>query len=244
MQKKFLFVFSIVAVCSAILYAGPAQFSTKFSELFLNDLSAQDKPAADAYEEIGKEKGVWNDGQAALWDLNIIDHYRLTGSDERARGYHPEQPIKFSHKTHLQKNQMDCQFCHWNVAKSPYAAIPEVNTCTGCHQFQASSNPDGTKNIIATMNPGTTPEQKAEISKIHQFAANNEPIPWEKVHVMPDYVRFNHKRHIKGGVTCQECHGQIPEMESAERVSSMKMGWCVSCHRERGTSIDCYVCHK
>ena len=73
---------------------------------------------------------------------------------------------------------------------------------------------------------------------------DKEPIPWVKVHVMPDYVKFNHKRHIKGGVGCQECHGQIQEMEQVERVSSMKMGWCVSCHRERGASIDCVVCHR
>jgi hypothetical protein len=23
----------------------------------------------------------------------------------------------------------------------------------------------------------------------------------------------------------------------------MKMGWCISCHRERGASIDCLTCH-
>ena len=71
-----------------------------------------------------------------------------------------------------------------------------------------------------------------------------KPIEWNKVHVMPDHVRFNHKRHVTAGVSCQECHGQIPEMEKVERVSSMKMGWCISCHRERGTSIDCWTCHK
>ena len=72
---------------------------------------------------------------------------------------------------------------------------------------------------------------------------NGEPVPWEKVHVMPDYVKFNHKRHVKAGVACQECHGQVPQMEVVERQSSMKMGWCLDCHRERGASIDCGVCH-
>ncbi len=190
-------------------------------------LRAENKQGSN-YPLSGKRAGVWNDGQAALWDLNILDHYRLFGSPERARGYKPEQPINFSHVTHVQEKGIECQFCHWNVAKSPYAAIPEVQTCMGCHS------------IIA----GTSEEQKKEINKLKDYSSKGEPIPWEKVHVMPDYVRFNHKRHVKAGVACQSCHGQIPEMETVERVSSMKMGWCIDCHREQASSIDCYVCHK
>lgn len=193
-----------------------------------SNLLAHDEPEDPNYPKLGVRAGVWNDGQAALWDLNIIDHFHYFGPPERARGYQPDQPINFSHVTHVQKNQMECQFCHWNVAKSSYAAIPEVETCMGCH------------NLIL----GVTDEQKAEIAKIKEYWEKGEAIPWEKVHVMPDHVRFNHKRHVKAGVGCQECHGQIPEMEKVERVSSMKMGWCLDCHREKGTSIDCYVCHK
>ena len=90
---------------------------------------------------------------------------------------------------------------------------------------------------------GTTEPQKDEIKKVLKYWNEGKPIEWVKVHFMPDYVRFNHKRHVKAGVTCQECHGQVPKMEVVERASTMKMGWCVSCHRERGTSIDCYTCH-
>lgn len=191
-------------------------------------LEAQEDPATEQYSELGERAGVWNDGQAALWDLNIIDHFHYFGPAARARGYKPEQPIKFSHVTHVKNNEMECQFCHWNVAKSPYAAIPEMETCMGCHKLIG----------------GTTEEQQTEINKLKEFWEKGTPIPWEKVHVMPDHVRFNHKRHIKAGVGCQECHGQIPEMETVERVTSMKMGWCIDCHRDQGTSIDCYVCHK
>lgn len=172
--------------------------------------------------------GVWNDGQSALWDLHFLDHFHFFGPEERVRGYQPDQPINFSHVTHVQKNQIECQFCHWNVSKSSFAAIPEVETCNGCHK------------IIG----GTSDEQKAEIEKVKKAAADNEPIPWVKVHVMPDYVKFNHKRHVKAGVSCHECHGQVPQMDKVERVSSMKMGWCVDCHRDSGASIDCYVCHR
>jgi hypothetical protein len=190
--------------------------------------SSTETETASTGSQLGVRTGVYNDGQAALWDLNITDHFHYFGPPQRARGYRPEQPIKFSHVTHVQKNKMECQYCHWSVGKAAYAAIPEVKTCMGCHE---------------ALVPGKTDEQKAEIKKIKDAYAAGEPIQWNKVHVMPDYLKFNHKRLVKAGVSCQECHGQIPEMEKVERVSSMKMGWCISCHRERGASIDCLVCH-
>lgn len=182
---------------------------------------------AGPYKELSKDAGVWNDGQAALWDLNILDHYHYFGPKQRAKGHKPEQPIKFSHIIHVQKNKMDCQYCHWSVAKAAYAAIPEVETCMGCHKLVK----------------GADPASQAEIKKLDEYWAKGEPIPWVKVHVMPQHVNFNHKRHVKAGVSCQECHGQVPNMAEVERVSSMKMGWCVDCHRQRGASIDCYTCH-
>lgn len=198
------------------------------SDSRLNAQGEDPSEKVSVYDKISVRAGTWNDGQAALWDLHLIDHFRYFGPPQRARGYKPEQPIAFSHITHVQDNKMECQYCHWTVDKSSFAAIPEVETCIGCH------------NMLV---PGRTEEQKKEIAKLKEYWANGEQIPWEKVHVMPDYVRFNHKRHVKAGVGCQECHGQVPAMEVVERVSSMKMGWCIDCHRVQGSSIDCYTCH-
>ena len=188
-----------------------------------------------AYAKLNIRSGVYNDGQAAFWDLPFMDHFMIFGAKERVRGYRPEQPIAFSHVTHVQRNQMECQYCHWSVSKAAYAAIPEVETCNGCHGALAPGLPPK----IA----GTTELQQNEIKKIGAAFTAGKPIEWVKVHVQPNYVRFNHKRHVKAGTSCQECHGQVPKMEVVERVTSMKMGWCVDCHRQRGTSIDCYTCH-
>jgi len=179
------------------------------------------------YPSVGKRAGVWNDGLAALWDLHVLDHYKYFGPPQRAEGYAPEQPINFSHIVHVQQNKMECQYCHWNVSKGSYAALPDVDTCMGCHK------------IVGGRDEAST----AEIQKLRDAHAKGQPIEWLKVHVMPDHYKFNHKRHVKGGVACHECHGQVPEMAKVERVSSMKMGWCLDCHRMRGASIDCATCH-
>ena len=179
------------------------------------------------YPAVGKSSGVWNDGLAALWDLHILDHYKYFGPAQRAEGYTPEQPINFSHIVHIQQNKMECQYCHWNVSKGSYAALPDVESCMGCHKLVG----------------GHDEASSAEIEKLRKTYAEGKPIEWLKVHVMPDHYKFNHKRHVKGGVACHECHGQIPEMAKVGRVSSMKMGWCLDCHRMRGASIDCATCH-
>jgi hypothetical protein len=179
------------------------------------------------YPAVGKDTGVWNDGQSALWDLAILDHYNVFGPTQRAKGHRPEQPINFSHIVHVQKNKMECQYCHWNVTKSPYALIPDEQSCMGCHKFVK----------------GQDPASQAEIKKLEDYYARGEAIPWKKVHVIPNHVKFNHKRHVKAGVNCQSCHGQVGEMPEVERVATMKMGWCIDCHRQKGASIDCATCH-
>ncbi len=188
-----------------------------------------------AYKDVDLHAGLWNNGTASEWDLPFLDHFKIFGPPQRAAGHRPEQPIHFSHVTHVQKNKMECQYCHWSVGKAGYAAIPEVQTCAGCH---ASLVPGAPPRI-----PGTTDEQKTQIKKLVDYWEQGRAIEWVKVHVMPDYIRFNHKRHVKAGVTCQQCHGQVPKMEVVERATSMKMGWCVDCHRQKGATIDCYACH-
>jgi hypothetical protein len=227
-------VLPVLAVSALILgtqqvYAQQAGSAGSASEKVVepNQVPGIPSESLSDYPAVGKRAGVWNDGLAALWDLHVLDHYKYFGPPQRAEGYAPEQPINFSHIVHVQQNKMECQYCHWNVSKGSYAALPDVDTCMGCHK------------IVGGRDEAST----AEIQKLRDIYAKGQPIEWLKVHVMPDHYKFNHKRHVKGGVACHECHGQVPEMAKVERVSSMKMGWCLDCHRMRGASIDCATCH-
>ena len=145
----------------------------------------------------------------------VLPHY--------TRGYHPEQPIKFSHQQHVEKNAMECQYCHSGVAKAGYPTLPSVELCMGCH-----------KNVLT---------DSPEIKKLAKHWEEKTPVEWVPVHNLPEHAHFPHNRHIQAGVGCQNCHGQMQKMQSAERVSSLKMGWCLSCHREKGATIDCSACH-
>ncbi len=58
------------------------------------------------------------------------------------------------------------------------------------------------------------------------------PIPWVKVHDLPDYVYFNHSAHVTRGIGCVSCHGRIDKMEVVSQDQPLTMGWCLDCHRQ------------
>ncbi|HAO92781.1 MAG: menaquinol oxidoreductase [Deltaproteobacteria bacterium GWB2_55_19] len=138
----------------------------------------------------------------------------------------PVQPINFSHKIHAGDNQIPCQYCHIYAERSRVSGVPNVKRCMGCHQ------------IIKTDSP--------EIQKVASYWDKKEPIPWVKVYNLPDHVYFPHKRHVRAGVDCKNCHGDVASMARIEKVSSLQMGWCLSCHtkREVKNGHDCWTCHK
>ena len=59
------------------------------------------------------------------------------------------------------------------------------------------------------------------------------PIQWVKIHNLPDHVYFNHAQHVAvGKVQCQQCHGNIEEMDEVYQFAPLSMGWCINCHRQ------------
>ncbi len=135
----------------------------------------------------------------------------------------PEQPIDFPHDVHVGTYKMDCQYCHSSVDKSQFANIPAVGTCMGCHRITARDKP--------------------RIQQLTKYSQEGKSIPWTRVHDLPDFVHFTHRPHIRNGVACAECHGDVGKMEAVRQVAPLSMGWCLDCHLERKAPTDCLVCH-
>lgn len=135
-----------------------------------------------------------------------------------------EQPIPFSHRVHVENKDISCVVCHEGAIQTSRAGVPPVETCMLCHEKIIVHHP--------------------EIQKIHEHYNNNEPIYWEKVNEVPDFVHFNHSLHTFRQVDCGECHGNIKAMDRVSRVHELNMGFCVECHKEEEASIDCFTCHR
>jgi len=148
-----------------------------------------------------------------------------------SQGREPAQPIAFPHPTHVQKLGMNCIYCHYSAYKSPDPGMPAVGTCVGCHSVIGPDRP------ASDLGPK---RHSAELDKLWKYAdikglmmpagAGARPIPWVRIHKVPDYVQFPHMRHVNAGVTCQSCHGKIQEMPRVYQNASLNMGWCVNCH--------------
>jgi cytochrome c7-like protein len=136
----------------------------------------------------------------------------------------PVQPIAFPHNVHLARG-LQCEACHTGVGQGPDAAIPSVKFCMSCHLVIAKDRP--------------------EIKKIAAYQARGEDISWVRVYnYSPSaHVRFNHAPHIRAGVACSNCHGDLLQQTTAVRAVDLNMGYCLACHTQRNVSIDCTTCH-
>ena len=168
-------------------------------------------------------------------------------------GNAPAQPVAFPHTVHVADNNIQCEFCHRNVTKGEAATVPAVETCLFCH-----------KDI-----DGETVAAQAEIEKVRMAFDSGTPIDWERVHRLPDHVRFIHESHIryftddeistKYGIngeelaqtpdvaqTCTICHGDVGNKTEVQPKTgqSLKMGTCLDCHRVNDAPTDCTTCHK
>jgi len=156
------------------------------------------------------------------------------GCEPTNQGYQPSQPVVYSHAVHAGELQIECQYCHFGAERGRYAGIPAAQICMNCH--------------------GQVRREHPEVVKIAQAIEKNEPIPWVRVHRLPDHAFFDHSIHISADVECQTCHGDIQEMALVRQDASLTMGWCLDCHREQPTLLgetssresrltDCSTCH-
>ncbi len=139
-------------------------------------------------------------------------------------GQPPDQPIHFPHFIHVSRIGLPCNFCHLYVEKAKRAGVPSISRCMSCHQSVAVEKP--------------------EIKKLTRFYREKQPIRWIRIYSIPSFVYFSHKRHIKAQVDCSACHGAVGGMKKIRKVRSLKMGFCVNCHRDRGAPLDCATCHQ
>ena len=191
---------------------------------------------------------------------------RLPGNH---RGYEPVQPIAYSHRLHAGELGIDCLFCHYGAERSRHAGIPPASVCMTCHATVTA----GFDAILQERQAAEAEEREPEIVVSNELRklydalglgpdlqpdpeATPTPIPWVRVHNVPDFVYFDHRVHVARGVACETCHGPVQAMERVSQFSSLSMGWCMDCHRDspallgapaderhEHVSTDCSACH-
>jgi hypothetical protein len=127
-------------------------------------------------------------------------------------GIAPDQPVAFSHNHHAYELGIDCRYCHTSVESSSYAGLPQTETCMSCHSQ------------IWTNSPLLDPVRKSY--------ETGEPLKWNLVNKVPEFVYFNHSIHVNRGISCNNCHGPMQKMQMTQKSRPFHMQWCLECHRE------------
>jgi hypothetical protein len=122
------------------------------------------------------------------------------------------QPVQFDHRHHVRDDHIDCRYCHTTVETAASAGIPATELCLNCHSQVWNKSP--------------------LLDQVRGSWFSGKPIPWVRVHRVPDFVYFNHSIHVNKGVGCVECHGRVDEMAAVEQIQPLTMGWCLDCHRD------------
>jgi hypothetical protein len=167
--------------------------------------------------------------------LTALSAYYYTKPVRENIGYQPAQPVNFSHRQHAGDLKLACVYCHTTVGISRYASVPSTNICINCHK------------VVRTERP--------EIIKLTDYYNQDKPVPWKRVHKLPDFAYFNHSAHINAGFKCETCHGPVSEMVQIRQVRSFNMSDCLACHRnapqlfpeikgiKKGPD-NCFACHR
>lgn len=167
--------------------------------------------------------------------LTFILTYYISREERDGIGYAPEQPIDFSHRLHAGEMEIDCEYCHIGVTEGRHAIVPSTNTCMNCHSIAKKDSP--------------------EIKKLTEYYNEGKPIPWKRIHKVPEYAYFNHSVHVNTGIECETCHGDVSKMDKVEQVRGFTMNNCLDCHRNPHENMpylenvnngpeNCAACHR
>lgn len=133
------------------------------------------------------------------------------------------QPVPFSHKLHAAQS-LKCQDCHPNPDPGRAMTLPAASKCMACHASIAADRP--------------------AIQKLAELARSGHPIAWVRVNTLPDFAVWSHRTHLKSGIQCADCHGDVAHMDTiAVAANVTKMAGCLECHRQKKATVECDSCH-
>jgi len=127
----------------------------------------------------------------------------------------------FSHKLHVEDQELQCSDCHGGAAESEAGLdnlLPEMAVCSDCHDVDDD-------NECATCH--SNPDDPQEVPRIETYSR-----------------MFSHKRHIDADVACESCHAGMAQVELASAEVLPGMVQCLDCHDQHAvTSVECNLCH-
>lgn len=132
--------------------------------------------------------------------------------------------IRFDHKLHARGQKLACTTCHVNATTSHASSddlLPKGTRCDDCHGT-SHANLDAVK---------AGPDADGKCALCHTGYREGDGNKVEKMVVPAPHLRFDHQKHAARNIGCQQCHGDVQELELATRDQLPRMRGCVRCHQ-------------
>ena len=153
----------------------------------------------------------WGSVLGVFLALVLVFSGVAVGALEQREGRPVPQPVPFSHAFHAGGLGLSCRYCHSAVEYAPYAGLPPTETCMTCHLYVKPDSPN--------------------LALVRESWEKGEPLRWNRVVNLPDFVYFHHAPHVAKGVGCAECHGRVDQMPVVYQPKAFTMKFCLDCHR-------------
>jgi hypothetical protein len=167
---------------------------------------------------------------------------------------HQLMTIRFNHKKHVQGQNLKCQFCHVKAAKSVMTndmLIPTDHTrCVQCHSID-EKQPVGAV-AKAGDDPKTIPTRCDFCHVGAKVDASTGAVTVAPMKVPNAVLKMSHKAHLDKAIKCEQCHGEVGNLELATRDQMPRMKGCFACHQSgeaggiggfAGAKTACSTCH-
>lgn len=181
-------------------------------------------------------------GNAAV-PVNLLPPGAFAQDQGPSTAIYPPQKLtlRFNHKFHVVDQKMQCKTCHVGATSSESAMdrlTPKAGTCDGCH---GSEHAD-----LSNVKPGDDASGKCNWCHLGYKEGDGNTVA--KFDIPRPNMVFNHKKHAARNINCQQCHGDVQELELATRDQLPRMRGCFNCHQrpesaQGDAKSACETCH-
>ena len=174
---------------------------------------------------------VWRIASAIVLPALVI---LVAGCDWDESG---SRDIKFNHKAHIEKREMDCVDCHEGAEDTDTPGMPDEKLCLTCHagldkEMKGKGNPP-TEKCLYCHNP-----KKDQLYRDQKVVMGVGP--------SKDLVS-SHAKHFEKEIECAACHGDVAKDDNLlmpRRKYMPAPEACISCHEGKNVTAGCATCHK
>ena len=150
--------------------------------------------------------------------------------------------IRFNHKLHVQGQHRQCKQCHPGAVTSNSVGdslTPPGTLCDSCHLTDHSN--------LHKVEAGDGDIGKCAFCHVGYKDADGNTV--RELAIPRANMIFSHQKHSARNINCQQCHGNVEEVEEATRDQMPRMRGCFGCHQQpdavaRGDAKSaCDTCH-